>query len=102
MESLSFSPEENSLHADGLKQNLASQTPWRGAKHARYNRIIIYPKDIQLITGKSERYGRMMLRRVKDHFHKANHHLVTVDEFCEYTGIGVEVVRGLLGGWMQV
>ena len=29
-------------------------------------RICIYPKDIQRITGKSERYGRLLLAKIKE------------------------------------
>lgn len=62
----------------------------------RVDRIIIYPKDIQRITGKSERYGRLLLERIKDHFEKEKHQFVTVDEFCSYTGIKIEQVQQFL------
>ncbi|MCE7865187.1 MAG: hypothetical protein DYG99_16765 [Bacteroidetes bacterium CHB5] len=62
----------------------------------RVNRIIIYPKDVQLITGKSERYGRSLLKRIKAHFKKADHQLVSVEEFCTYTGLKQEHVTPLL------
>ncbi len=29
------------------------------------NRIIIYPKDVQRITGKSDRYGRQLLSKIR-------------------------------------
>ena len=64
----------------------------------RVNRIIIYPKDIQGITGKSERYGRSLLKRIKDHLKKDDHQFVTVDEFCTYTGIKVDLVNDYLLG----
>jgi hypothetical protein len=60
------------------------------------NRIIIYPKDVQRITGKSERYGRSLLKRIKDHFKKDDHQFITVDEFCTYTGIKHELVNEYL------
>jgi GTP-sensing pleiotropic transcriptional regulator CodY len=62
----------------------------------RTERIIIYPKDIQRITGKSERYGRLLIKRIKGHFKKEDHQLVTVDEFCSYTGIKIEQVAEYL------
>jgi hypothetical protein len=62
----------------------------------RVDRIIIYPKDVQLITGKSERYGRLLLERIKSHFDKERHQFVTVDEFCSYTGIKIEQVERFL------
>ncbi len=51
------------------------------------NRLCIYPKDIQMITGKSERYGRYVIKRIKDHLNKEQHQVVTVDEFCQYMGL---------------
>lgn len=50
-------------------------------------RLCIYPKDVQRITGKSERYGRMLLNKIKEYFEKEEHQFVTVEEFCSYTGI---------------
>ena len=49
-------------------------------------RLCIYPKDVQRITGKSERYGRMLLQKIKLYFEKEEHQFVTVEEFCKYTG----------------
>ncbi len=51
------------------------------------NRICIYPKDIMRITGKSERYGRILLEKIKHKNEKQEHQLVTIKEFCNYTGI---------------
>ena len=55
-------------------------------------RLCIYPKDIQIITGRSERYGRSLIRKMKDHFNKEAHQLITVEEFCQYMGFQVESV----------
>ena len=51
------------------------------------NRICIYPKDIMRITGKSERYGRKLLEKIKEKNAKKEHQFVTIKEFCIYTGI---------------
>ncbi len=50
-------------------------------------RICIYPKDVQLITGRTERYGRKLLEKIRKHFNKEPHQFITVNEFSEYTGI---------------
>jgi len=55
-------------------------------------RISIYPKDIQRITGKSERYGRMLISKIKERNEKEEHQFVTVDEFCRYTGLTIDQV----------
>jgi hypothetical protein len=59
-------------------------------------RVCIYPKDVQRITGKSERYGRTLLQKIKDHFQKEEHQFVTIEEFCKYTGIKEEQVNTFL------
>jgi hypothetical protein len=50
-------------------------------------RLCIYPKDIQIVTGKSERYGRNLIRKMKEAFSKQDHQFVTIEEFCNYTGL---------------
>ena len=55
-------------------------------------RICIYPQDVQLITGKSERYGRKIIKNIKDILNKQKHQLVTIDEFCNYMGLKKEEV----------
>ena len=44
------------------------------------------------LTGKSERYGRQLLNKIKAHFGKEQHQFVSPDEFSEYSGIKMEVV----------
>ncbi|MFT3752875.1 MAG: hypothetical protein QM800_08350 [Paludibacter sp.] len=61
-------------------------------------RICIYPKDIQRITGKSERYGRLLLARIREQNEKDEHQFVTVDEFCIYTGLKIEQVAPFIAG----
>jgi hypothetical protein len=56
------------------------------------NRLCIYPKDIQVITGRSDRYGRNLIKKIKDHFKKEQHQFVTVEEFCQFTGLQLEAV----------
>jgi hypothetical protein len=51
------------------------------------NRFIIYAKDVQLITGRSERYAQYIIAGIKKWRKKEKHQLVTYAEFCEYTGI---------------
>lgn len=59
----------------------------------KLKRIIIYPKDIQRITGKSERYGRYMIKKIKDELQKESHQFVTTHEFAKYAGIDMEFVE---------
>lgn len=55
-------------------------------------RACIYPKDIQRITGRSERYGRKLLQDIKNFFDKEPHQFVTTKEFSEYSGIEEDIV----------
>ena len=61
-------------------------------------RLCIYPKDVQRITGKSERYSRILLQKIKGKYEKEVHQFVTVEEFCFYTGLKKEHVQPLLLG----
>ncbi len=56
-------------------------------------RICIYPKDIMRITGKSERYGRKLLEKIREKNQKEVHQFITIKEFCSYTGIDITDVQ---------
>jgi len=59
----------------------------------KMERVCIYPKDVQIVTGKSERWGREIIKRIKSHFAKQPHQLVSIDEFCQYTGLSEHTVK---------
>ena len=59
-------------------------------------RICIYPKDIQIITGRTERYGRLVVKRIKKLYNKQPHQLVSIEEFCAFMGLAVEEVKSQL------
>ena len=56
------------------------------------NRICIYPKDIMLLTGRSERYARTLLRKIKTKLKKEEHQLLTITELSAYFGISQEEI----------
>ncbi len=56
-------------------------------------RICIYAKDIQLITGRSERHGRKLLQTIREALDKEPHQFITVCEFSEYSGIEIEDIN---------
>ncbi|CAL1518560.1 hypothetical protein [Chitinophaga sp. MM2321] len=60
------------------------------------NRIVIYAKDIQNITGRSERTARKMLQQIRKANGKKKGEFVTVAEFCIYAGLKEEIVAGFL------
>ncbi len=55
-------------------------------------RICIYAKDIQRITGKSEKTGYRMLGAIRKKLGKKPHQFVTMEEFADFTGIALEDV----------
>jgi hypothetical protein len=56
------------------------------------NRICIYPKDIQNITGNKDRTARKILFDLKRKLGKKKNELVTVQEFCAHAGLKEEEV----------
>ena len=60
------------------------------------HRICIYPQDVVWITGRSETYARDLLRDIKLLHHKQSHQLVTIEEFCTYTGLPFEGVFNMI------
>ncbi len=59
-------------------------------------RACIYPKDVQCITGRSERYGRKLLKDIRAYFGKQPHQFITSEEFAEYSGINIEIINQYL------
>ena len=59
-------------------------------------RLCIYPKDIVRITGKSERFSRDLIQRIKLKLGKEEHQFITIEEFCQYAGLQAEIVKELI------
>ncbi len=59
-------------------------------------RVCIYPKDIQRITGKSYRQSIRILNEIRKSLRKPKNSFVSIDEFCEYTGLKYEHVVGTI------
>ena len=59
-------------------------------------RICIYTKDIQIVTGKSERCCRNILTRIKKIHKKEKHQSVSIAEFCNYQDLNIEEVKRIL------
>jgi hypothetical protein len=63
------------------------------------DRICIYPKDIQIVTGRSERYGRNLIKKIKEALSKQDHQFITIEEFCQYTGLSPNTVKEKIRAW---
>ncbi len=62
----------------------------------KLKRICIYPKDVQRITGKSEKSGQRLLNKIKKELGKENHQFITTEEFAKYSGISIETIHEYL------
>jgi hypothetical protein len=58
----------------------------------KLSRIVIYPKDVQAITGRSPRSCQRMIEKIKKILGKTREQFITYIEFCDYTGISREIV----------
>ena len=56
-------------------------------------RVCVYPKDVQRITGRSEKYSRRLLHTIRQNLNKQSHQLITIEEFAQHVGIDSETVK---------
>jgi hypothetical protein len=59
-------------------------------------RVVIYPKDVENITGLGDRASRKLLQKIKSGLGKSRTMFVTIPEFCVCTGIPEELVKDFL------
>ncbi|OAB26879.1 hypothetical protein SAMN05444395_103350 [Flavobacterium fryxellicola] len=59
-------------------------------------RIVIYPSDIVILTGKSESYARKEIQNLKKELEKKPCQKVTIKEYCEYYGFDLKEVTEVL------
>jgi hypothetical protein len=56
------------------------------------NRIVLQTKDIMLITGKSERTSRRLLKEIRKSARNSKVSFVSLEQFCAFTGMTKEEV----------
>ena len=59
-------------------------------------RMVIYPRDVENITGRRPSTARAILSRIKKLYHKKRGDFLTVPEFCEYMNMDEELVMSFL------
>jgi hypothetical protein len=52
-------------------------------------RLVMTPKDVEVILRKSPSYARSIVRVIKRKNNKEKHQKITVKEFCRYMGLEV-------------
>ncbi|CAM3008712.1 hypothetical protein SAMN05444355_103292 [Flavobacterium frigoris] len=65
---------------------------------AKNNRLCIYPKDIQRITGKSYRQSIRLVQKMRIKLNKLEDEFVSIEEFCQFTSLKIEQVEPLIIG----
>jgi hypothetical protein len=55
-------------------------------------RMTVYNKDVELITGRTDRYARSVMQRIRRRYKKTRNQLVSVSELAEYLGLRLEDV----------
>lgn len=60
-------------------------------------RIVIYAQDVSLLTGKSIRQAQRLLKDIHFILGKAVHQPVSIKEFADYMGMGVEEIERIIG-----
>ena len=56
-------------------------------------RIILYNKDLQLLTGKSEKTCYRIMNKIRLQFGKSNDRPITIMDVCAYWGFKLDEVR---------
>jgi hypothetical protein len=59
-------------------------------------RIAIYPKDVEIITGRSHRTACRILAEIRKDMGKSKNQFVSIWEFCLYMRMDVELVKEVL------
>jgi len=58
----------------------------------KQQRICVYPSDVALLFGRSDRYGRELLRKLRETIGKEPRQPISYCEFAEYVGLKPEAV----------
>jgi len=59
-------------------------------------RLVIFPKDIAEITGKSANTARMIYKKILNHFGRTKDQGLTITDYCSYTKIDEDKVMNAI------
>ncbi|EMS34055.1 hypothetical protein C943_03871 [Mariniradius saccharolyticus AK6] len=59
-------------------------------------RCVIYPKDVMVLTGRSQRYSQALLCKIRKLCKKDPDQFVTLTEFSRFSGIPEDDIERLL------
>ena len=55
-------------------------------------RVAVYAKDIELLTGRTDRYARNVMKKIRQRHGKTKNQLVSVSELAAHLGLPLEDV----------
>ncbi|TWI83251.1 hypothetical protein IQ13_1359 [Lacibacter cauensis] len=59
-------------------------------------RVVLYPKDVENITGRRGSTARKLIQRIREALGKSKHEFITIQEFSYFTGIDEELIKDFL------
>lgn len=62
-------------------------------------RVVLYPKDVENITGRRASTARRLIRKIREALGKSKNEFITIQEFALFTGIDEELVKDFLQSW---
>lgn len=60
-------------------------------------RLVVYTKDVVLVTGQCERTARRLLKKIRKHYGLDDKTYVSLEAFCSYTGLSEEKLKEVIG-----
>lgn len=73
-----------------------SHLPDRGYSAKKHMRLVIFPKDIEMIYGHSPRTARRMIQKIREANGLTKGHPVTFQMFCDYTKLDMLTVANFI------
>jgi len=60
------------------------------------SRVVLYPRDVENITGRRGRTARKLIQKIRDTLGKSKDEFITIKEFSLFTGIDEELIKDFL------
>ena len=60
------------------------------------SRVVLYPKDVENITGRRGSTARKLIQRIREALGKSKHEFITIQEVSLFTGIDEDLIKDFL------
>ena len=64
--------------------------------HKMPQRVVLYPKDVENITGRRGSTARRLIQKIREALGKSRDEFITIQEFSYFTGIDEELIKDFL------